>query len=68
MNEQQERLIRITEVEDTVGLTKGAIYGRIRRGEFPSPVRVGDRAVRWLESEIQSWIADRVREAEQDAA
>lgn len=28
---------------------------RIRRGEFPAPIRVGSRNVAWLKSEIDEW-------------
>lgn len=35
---------------------------RIRRGEFPAPIRVGPRAVAWIKSEIEAWEAARLAE------
>jgi Prophage CP4-57 regulatory protein (AlpA) len=33
---------------------------RIKRGEFPAPIRVGSRNVAWLQSEIDAWEASRI--------
>jgi 6,7-dimethyl-8-ribityllumazine synthase len=33
------------------------IYLKIKRGEFPQPINLGARAVAWLESEIDTFIA-----------
>jgi prophage regulatory protein len=30
-------------------------------GNFPRPIPLGERAVGWLEAEIDSWIEDRLR-------
>jgi prophage regulatory protein len=38
----------------------------VRRGEFPRPVKIGKRAIAWLESDLQAWLAERI--AERDAA
>lgn len=35
---------------------------RIRRGEFPAPIRVGVRNVAWLQSDIEAWEAARLAE------
>ena len=36
----------------------------VRTGRFPAPIKVGGAAM-WLESEVQRWIADRVRQYRQ---
>ncbi|WP_232054399.1 AlpA family transcriptional regulator [Thiomonas sp. CB2] len=56
-----DRLLRLPEVESLVGLRKSAIYARLKTGEFPPCVKLGPRAAAWPESEIQAWIADRIR-------
>jgi len=33
---------------------------RIRRGEFPAPIRISSRNVAWLKREIDEWEADRI--------
>ncbi len=41
-----------------------ALAGRtIKIGNFPLPVRLGGRAVGWVEEEIASWARDRVLES-----
>jgi prophage regulatory protein len=44
-------------------LSRSSIYDRIGQGTFPSSISLGDRAVGWLESEIDTWIAQRVTES-----
>ena len=58
---QTERLLRREEVERRCGLARTSIYRMMRAGIFPEPVKVGPRAVRWAESEIERWVADRPR-------
>jgi prophage regulatory protein len=55
----RDRILRRREVECRVGLRRSSIYELIHRGLFPAPVRLGCKAVGWLESEIAEWIADR---------
>ena len=49
------------QVEVRCGLSTSSIYRFGRSGLFPEPVRVGRRAVRWHESEIDAWLATRPR-------
>ena len=51
-----DRLLRLSEVEERVGLRRTAIYRYISRGVFPEPVRIGPRSSRWRESAISDWI------------
>ena len=54
-----DKLLRLDAVKDAVGLKNTAIYQAIRRKQFPSPVRIGARAVAWRESDILNWISER---------
>ena len=54
---QPERLLRRREVEVRTGLSRTTIYRLMREESFPAPIRVGPRAVRWPESEINAWMA-----------
>jgi prophage regulatory protein len=60
---KDERLIRLPQVEILTGLRRAHIYGLARRGKFPKPLKLGARASAWRESQVQAWIADRIREA-----
>ena len=55
------RLLRRTDLEARLGVTRATIYRLMREGDLPSPIRIGARAVRWHESEIDAWLASRPR-------
>lgn len=51
-----DRLLRIADVKEKVGLGTSTIYRKISAGEFPLPVDIGGGKVRWRESAIDAWI------------
>ena len=53
------RLLRRKEVEQMVSLSRASIYRLADLGDFPHPVRVGPRAVRWRLGDIERWISER---------
>ena len=50
------RLLRRVEVERICGLSRSEIYRRLARNQFPVPVSIGGRAVRWHECEVVRWV------------
>lgn len=58
-----KRILRIKEVIARTGLSRGGIYARMAGDEFPKSISLGNRAVGWVESEIQQWIDDRIAES-----
>lgn len=44
------------------GLTVPTIYKMMNAGRFPKPVRLSERNVAWMKSEIDKWIAARAAE------
>lgn len=55
-----KRILRLGEVISCTGRSRSSIYADIERGEFPRPIKLGLRAVGWLEGEIQAWIQNRI--------
>ncbi len=53
-------ILRLSGIKARVGLSKSTIYLRIAEGSFPKQICLGARAVGWLESEIDTWLAARV--------
>jgi prophage regulatory protein len=51
-----DRLIRLSQVMDIVGLGKTMIYKLMKVGAFPLPRKIGDNASRWSEQEIYRWV------------
>ena len=56
-----DRLLRREEVERRCQISRSTIYKLMRVGAFPEPLRIGSRAVRWSQREIEGWIASRPR-------
>jgi prophage regulatory protein len=54
------RLIPTAVVLDRISMSKPTLYRLINAGEFPKPVPVGRQRVAFVESEVQSWIDQRV--------
>ena len=57
------KILRRRQVEQRVGLTRSPLYQRIKDGAFPAPIRLGSKAVGWLEHEIDRWLAEPVQKS-----
>lgn len=53
-------ILRLPAVKQSTGLSRSTIYQRVADGGFPKPVSLGDRAVGWLEHEVQEWLQRRI--------
>ena len=53
-------LIRLSEVQRRTGYSKAWIYRLISQGRFPKQVKIGSRAIAFVESEIDEWIAKNI--------
>jgi prophage regulatory protein len=42
-------------------LSRSAVYALMAESRFPQPIRIGARAVRWVEREVLDFIASRPR-------
>ncbi len=51
---------RLPVVMGRTGLGRSTVYKKIADGEFPKQVRLGPRAVGWLDEEVDAWIQARV--------
>ncbi|MEL7293139.1 MAG: AlpA family transcriptional regulator [Pseudomonadota bacterium] len=50
------RFIRLKEVKEKTGLSRTCIYRYMQYGGFPTQIQIGERAVCWLESEVDKWM------------
>ena len=50
-----QRLLRLAEVSTMVGLKRSAIYRYVSEGNFPAPIKVGERSVRWKLTDVLAW-------------
>lgn len=59
-----EGMAKIEKVEKIAGITRSTIYDYIKRGVFPSPVRITPSRVAWHIADVEAWVAERQREWE----
>ena len=58
-----DNFLRRPKVQQRTGLPKSTLYTQIKASTFPKPVKIGDRAVGWLESEVAEWQRQRIAKA-----
>jgi len=56
MNISNKKLIRLSAVINKTGYSKSWIYKLINLKQFPQPIKIGSRAVAFIEGEIDEWI------------
>ena len=57
MSQGAKRFLRLPSVKARTGLSRSELYRRVQAGAFPQPIKVGARAVAWIESDIDAWMA-----------
>lgn len=62
------RFLRLSDVKLTTGLSRSHIYQLAAKGEFPKPIKLGEKASAWIESEVQAWMASRIADSRRDTA
>ena len=60
MSEKHPKFLRLAEVRNRVPYSRSTLYQLVSQGKFPKPINLGPRAVAWLESDIDEWIASRI--------
>lgn len=69
-------ILRRKQVEACTGLSRSGIYAKLtpnpkRPGDydptFPRPVKLGARAVGWVESEVEAWVTAQVEKSRKAA-
>ena len=58
--EAPARVLPLPGVEARTGLSRSTIYVRVDNGSFPKPIRLGARAIGWIESEVDQWIHEQI--------
>ncbi|WP_368759429.1 helix-turn-helix transcriptional regulator [Klebsiella pneumoniae] len=53
-------LIRLPEVQRRTGYSKAWIYRLMAEQRFSSSIKIGSRAIAFIESEIDEWISERI--------
>ncbi len=57
-------ILRLPAVMARTGLSRSTIYEQIAKRQFPKPIKLGPRAVGWIESDITEWIFHQMKLSE----
>jgi prophage regulatory protein len=57
------RILRLPDVCQITGFKRSMIYQLQAENRFPRSVKLGIRAVGWLEHEVQAWLTARVNDS-----
>ncbi|WP_205950564.1 helix-turn-helix transcriptional regulator [Pantoea stewartii] len=58
MKTQNTKLMRLPAVIERTGYSRSWIYELINQGQFPKPVKIGIRAIAFIESEIEDFLQE----------
>ena len=62
------RIFRLPQVREVTGLGKTMIYRLEAAQRFPKRIKIGLRAVGWLEGDIRDWVLARVQDSQRRAS
>ncbi|QIX94782.1 AlpA family transcriptional regulator [Cedecea sp. FDAARGOS_727] len=57
-----DKFVDMAFITQLTGLTDKWFYKLIQLGEFPKPIKLG-RSSRWLESEVEAWLQQRITDS-----
>jgi prophage regulatory protein len=64
-NSDSLRILRLPQVCEVTGLCRSMIYQMEADLRFPQRVKIGTRAVGWLEKEVNAWLMRRIATSRQ---
>lgn len=60
---KEEKILRLSELQKRVPLSRSRIYALASDGRFPQPIKLGERASGWIEREVEEWLERKILEA-----
>jgi prophage regulatory protein len=58
--DRTNQFLRMPQLKQKVALSRSQIYRLIQQGEFPKPIKLGDKIAVWVDSEINEWMTTKV--------
>jgi prophage regulatory protein len=59
--QQDDRFLKIDDVMARLGVSRSTIWRLTQSGDFPRPVAISPGRKGWLKSQVDAWIASRLR-------
>ena len=54
------KILRLAQVVELTGLPKSTLYRYVKSRQFPSQLKLGERAAGWVEEEVMGWMRSRI--------
>lgn len=61
-------IITLERVTEKTTLGRSTVYNYMKAGRFPASVRLGERHVGWVESEVDDWVQKQIAARNADQA
>jgi len=61
-HDRVDEVIRKVDLPRYCGLQRSQVDVYIALNQFPKPIKIGDRAVAWMASEVRQWQLDKIAE------
>ncbi|QMU60788.1 MAG: AlpA family phage regulatory protein [Gammaproteobacteria bacterium] len=55
----KQTVLKLPEVVERVRISRSTIYHNISNNSFPKQIKLGERAVGWLEADINNWLKNK---------
>lgn len=68
MNKNHTTLIRLPEVIKRTGISRSSIYRLVNKNKFPAPVKISEKAIAFIEREVNDWIENLINSSRNKAA
>jgi len=59
------RFIKINEVSELTTFSRATIYRLIKKGEFPSQIKLAERSSGWVEQEVLEYLDNKIQESKE---
>ncbi|PZP54577.1 MAG: hypothetical protein DI596_12625 [Azospira oryzae] len=58
------KLLNVSQVCDTCGISRSRLYGLIKAGEFPPGILISKGSRRWPSEAVEGWIREKIANAD----
>ena len=59
------RFIKINQVSEITTLSRATIYRLIKKGEFPSQIKLAERSSGWVEQEVLEYLNNKIQKSKE---
>lgn len=61
-----QSILRVREILRRLSISRSTFYHMVQAGEFPRPISIGHRSVGWPNTDVDEWIAARIKASRPD--